>query len=168
MTTPTLRPLSTLVVDNSRDAADSLADLLRLYGHQAAATYSGSQAVAVLGDRPVDVVLIDPAMPGLVGNALLRRVAAASPRKRPFVVVTTGSSDDHDRDDWRAAGADLVLMKPLPEGLVGGLLRRIRHFLDTLGPPTDEPGIAGPAGGTDARCDIRSSPPRRLPGKVSS
>src|SRR6476661_3754128 len=71
------RKLRVLVADDNKDAADSLAMLLKLWGHDASVVYDGAAAYRVAwNDRP-DVLLLDIAMPNLDGYDLagqLRRM----------------------------------------------------------------------------------------------
>ena len=60
-------PLLLLVVDDSRDCAESLALLVRLWGHEADVAYDGPSALDVARSRTPDVVLLDIAMPKMDG-----------------------------------------------------------------------------------------------------
>src|SRR5947209_9804353 len=73
----TLPPLAVLVVDDNRDAADTLAVYLRYAGHRVRTAYSAADAGRVLatGFRP-DAVLVDVAMPGTTGYDVAREVCA--------------------------------------------------------------------------------------------
>src|SRR6185369_8938221 len=59
-----LTPRRVLVVDDNRDAADSLAMLLRLLGAEVRIVYSGPEALAMLESYHPNVVLLDIGMPG--------------------------------------------------------------------------------------------------------
>jgi CheY-like chemotaxis protein len=66
--------LLVLVVDDSRDSAESLALLVRLWGHEAVVTYDGPSALEAARARTPDVVLLDIAMPQMDGYQLARRL----------------------------------------------------------------------------------------------
>lgn len=100
-----------LVVDDNRDAADSLADLLRLLGYDARAAYDGPAALAALGGFGPDVALVDLGLPGMNGYELGGRVRAARPGLP--VVALTGRDRPEDRDRTRAAGFAAHLVKPV-------------------------------------------------------
>ena len=114
-----------LVVDDNRDSAASMAQMLRLLGHEVATAHDGVEAVdAAEGFRP-DVVLMDVGMPRLNGHEATRRI-----RERPWghgvvVLALTGWGQDGDRARSKEAGCDGHLVKPvsLPdlERLLGGL-----------------------------------------------
>jgi CheY-like chemotaxis protein len=66
-----------LVVDNVRDVADSLAELLTLFGHDVRVAYGGAHALCEIELNPPDVALIDLDMPVLDGFRLARRIRAS-------------------------------------------------------------------------------------------
>jgi PAS domain S-box-containing protein len=106
-------PRRVLVVDDNRDAAASMAQMLRLLGHEVSTAHDGAEAVeAAEGFRP-DVVLMDVGMPRLNGHEATRRI-----RERPWgrgvrVVALTGWGQDVDRVRSKEAGCDGHLVKPV-------------------------------------------------------
>ena len=60
-------PLSVLVVEDHADEADSLADVLRLYGERVTVARTGGAALELAADDPPDVVLLDVRLPDLDG-----------------------------------------------------------------------------------------------------
>jgi two-component system, OmpR family, response regulator len=107
------RALSVLVVDDDRDTADSLGLLVRLWGHEAVVAYGGEQALQLSGAHPVDVALLDLAMPGLDGLQLARRLAER-PDPGPLVLVAvTGYAGPEYREPAYAAGFLFYLVKPV-------------------------------------------------------
>ncbi len=136
---PPRRPLSVLVVDDHRDAANSTAALLSLSGHDARAAYGGEDALRAADDRPPDVVVLDLRMPGLDGCEVARRLAARRSARPPVVVAVTGSGRPADRASAAAAGCHLYLVKPVDPALLVGLMGR---FQDAFA-PDDVPAAAG-------------------------
>jgi CheY-like chemotaxis protein len=63
-----------LVVDDNEDAADSLAALLQLSGHEVFVAYDGQQALEVAEQVRPDVVLLDVSMPRMDGHEVARRL----------------------------------------------------------------------------------------------
>ena len=63
--------LKALVVDDDRDFADSLADLIRMCGHDAWSVHSGSDAFDKLRNQKFDIAFIDVKMPGMSGLDVL-------------------------------------------------------------------------------------------------
>jgi len=109
---PPAVPLRVLVVDDNRDAADTLAAMVRMLGHQAQALYD-PQAVeaAVQGVQP-DLVFLDLGMPGRSGFDVARSLRAASGAQAPRLVAVTGWGQAEDRRRSLDAGFDLHLVKP--------------------------------------------------------
>jgi len=71
----TIEPGRVLVVDDHRQARESVADILRVGGHQVASVSSGVEALRVLDEKPIDVVVTDLQMPGMTGIDLIRELA---------------------------------------------------------------------------------------------
>ncbi|HSW22862.1 MAG TPA: ATP-binding protein, partial [Burkholderiaceae bacterium] len=97
-----------LVVDDNRDAADSMAALLKLGGHQVAVAYDGLAAVEVACSGEHDLVLLDIGLPKLDGLEAARRIrqrCADSPRRMKLVALT-GWGQSEDRQRSRASGFD--------------------------------------------------------------
>lgn len=126
MTAP--RRLSVLVVDNDPDAAESTADLFRLFGHAARFALGGEEGLALAAAAPPDVVRVDLRMPGLDGCEVARRLAARGHGRPPVLIAYTSAAGDADRA--RAAGFPLHLVKPVSGSTLAGLLRRLQIALN--------------------------------------
>src|SRR5262249_44811120 len=63
-----------LVVDDNRDLAETLAMVLRLWGHDVAVAYDGQAALAAARERPPEVVFLDIGLPFLDGFEVARRM----------------------------------------------------------------------------------------------
>ena len=111
----------TLVVDDDRDFAEALADVLDLYGYPVDVVHNGEDAVETARTNHFDVILMDVALPGMDGIETLQRIRANDPDVN--VLLMTGYDAHHLRD--RAAGTD-ILAKPLNHD---DLLQRIRQFV---------------------------------------
>lgn len=102
-----------LVVDDNRDAADTLAELLRLQGHAVSLAYEGAQALALAERERPDVVLLDLGLPGMDGLEVARRLRAAPATARSRLIALTGYGQDSDRRATALAGFDAHLTKPV-------------------------------------------------------
>ena len=102
-----------LVVDDGRDAADSLALLLRLHGHETRTAHDGLNAVEVAEAFRPDVVLLDIGMPRLNGYEACRRIRAAPWGKNTVLIAQTGWGQEEDRRQTEAAGFDAHIVKPV-------------------------------------------------------
>jgi CheY-like chemotaxis protein len=102
-----------LVVDDGRDAADSLALLLRLHGHETRTAHDGIDALEIAEAFRPDVVLLDIGMPRLNGYEACRRIRAAPWGKNMVLIAQTGWGQEEDRRLTEAAGFDAHLVKPV-------------------------------------------------------
>lgn len=132
MTRPALRPtraapaLSVLIVDESRDAADSLAELLRLYDHRVRVVYAAADALA---EDPPDVVVLEVGAPGLDGWELVRRMRSRPCEKRSLYIAVTTCGLERDRHKSKEAGIDLHLLKPVEPAVLVGVLKRFARAI---------------------------------------
>jgi two-component system CheB/CheR fusion protein len=101
-----------LVVDDNRDAADSLALVLRIDGHEVAVAYDGPSALAMAPAFGPAVVLLDLGMPGLDGYEVCRRLRRMPELAGARVVAVTGWGQEADRRRSADAGFDHHLVKP--------------------------------------------------------
>jgi CheY-like chemotaxis protein len=117
-----LSPRRVLVVDDNRDAADSLGKLLNIIGAEARAVYSGAEALELLGTYKPAVLLVDIGMPGMDGYELARRVRQLPDCKNLTLIALTGWVQAEDRDRSHAAGFDYHLTKPADFNTLQSLL----------------------------------------------
>jgi len=104
-------PLRVLIVDDNRDAADSLAMLLRLEGRETLCVYSGEDALRALVPFNPQLVLLDIGLPGMDGYEVARRLKAVAPG--PRIIALSGYAQLEDRQRSAAAGFDAHLVKPV-------------------------------------------------------
>jgi two-component system OmpR family response regulator len=110
-------PLRVLVVDDNIDSAETLCELLPLWGHEARVAHDGPAAITILQEFQPDVVLLDIGLPGMDGFEVARRIRASG-TKVGRLLAMTGYSDDEDRRKAREAGFDGHLVKPVdPDSL---------------------------------------------------
>jgi CheY-like chemotaxis protein len=113
-----------LVVDDNEDAAESLAALLRIFGHDVSVAFDGEQALALAPEVKPEVVLLDLGMPRMDGREVARRMRAAPWGLSPRIFALSGFGGDDDRARSREAGCDEHLLKPVsPENLQSILSR---------------------------------------------
>lgn len=123
---PGVRGRRVLVVDDNRDAADSLAALLRLQGHAARIAYDGPAGLAAAAEFAPDVVLLDLGMPGMDGYEVARRIRAAPGLRGVALAALTGWGQPEDRRRTAAAGFDHHLVKPVEPAALEKLLAGLR------------------------------------------
>jgi CheY-like chemotaxis protein len=110
---PTVLKRRILVVDDSRDSADSLAMLLQILGHEVSTAYDGEQAAEVAGASRPDLVLLDIGMPKLDGYEVCRRLRAQTWSDGMFLIALTGWGQEEDRLRTEEAGFDFHVVKPI-------------------------------------------------------
>ncbi len=101
-----------LVLDDNRDAADTLAMMLEILGHEVTRLYDPHQAVAEVERFDPDLVFLDIGMPSLSGYELARQLRALPGGARRVLVAVTGWGQPDDRRRTAEAGFDHHLVKP--------------------------------------------------------
>jgi CheY-like chemotaxis protein len=102
-----------LVVDDNRDGAESMADMLGMFGDEVRTAHDGLEAVAAAeGFRP-EVILMDVGMPRLDGLDATRRIREQPWGKAVVIIALTGWGQESDRQRSREAGCDGHLVKPV-------------------------------------------------------
>ncbi|HEY6924170.1 MAG TPA: PAS domain-containing protein, partial [Steroidobacteraceae bacterium] len=102
-----------LIVDDNADAADTLAVLLNMEGHEAQTVHSGREALVRAESFQPDVVLLDIGLPEMDGYEVARRIRELLGGRAVRLVAVTGYGGPEDRLRTRAAGFDAHLLKPL-------------------------------------------------------
>jgi PAS domain S-box-containing protein len=123
---PSGAPCRVLVVDDSRDAADTCATLLELSGHRVQKAYSGRRALEVGGIFHPQVLLMDIGLPDVDGYQLARTIRASSWGRDILLIAVTGWGQEADRRRALEAGFDHHLTKPAAAEALDALLRAHR------------------------------------------
>jgi DNA-binding response OmpR family regulator len=110
-TTPVDRTRRILVVDDNVDAAESMALLLSLSGHETKIAHDGYAAVDAAGAFKPEVVMLDIGLPGLDGFEVARRLREQFNGIR--LIALSGYGQNEYRDKAAAAGFDQYLTKPV-------------------------------------------------------
>lgn len=101
-----------LVVDDNRDAAETLAMMIELLGHDVKSLCDPHAAVAEIASFNPEIVFLDVGMPGLSGYELARQLRRLPGGDALLVVAVTGWGQPADRQRTRDAGFDEHLVKP--------------------------------------------------------
>ena len=111
--------LRILVVDDNRDAAESLAMLLKMMGNNVHTAHDGEEAVTAAREFQPQLVLCDIGLPKLNGYEACRQMKAQAWDKNMILIAVTGWGQDDDRRKSAAAGFDHHLIKPVdPQALM--------------------------------------------------
>jgi PAS domain S-box-containing protein len=111
-----------LVVDDNTDAAESLAALLAINGHETRLAHDGLQAVAEAEAFRPEVVFLDIGMPTLDGHETARRIRREPWGRDMVLVALTGWGQNEDRRRSKEAGFNHHLVKPADPAVVAKLI----------------------------------------------
>ena len=135
MSAPGQNRLRVLVVDDNRDAADSLCLLVGMWGHTARAAYEGAEALETARTFQPDCLFVDIRLPGIDGWAVLKALKAdAGTSSIPVIVVSIVD----ERSRGVELGASAYLVKPVRrEELLSALAAVGVHIAMHAGPGTE-------------------------------
>ncbi len=115
-----------LVVDDNRDAAVSLAMMLKLMGNEAKTAHDGLEALDVAAVYRPDMILLDIGMPKLNGYDAARHIREQSWGKSVVLVALTGWGQEEDRRKSKEAGFDSHMVKPIEPAALEKLLTNLK------------------------------------------
>ena len=114
-----------LVVDDNKDAAESMSMLLEMWGHDVAYAYDGPTALETAEQWQPEAVFLDIGLPGMDGYEVAERLRELPHAKDAVLIAITGYGQEDDRLRSRQAGIDHHLVKPVaPDAL--------RSLIDSL------------------------------------
>ncbi|MGH2746244.1 MAG: ATP-binding response regulator [Thermoleophilaceae bacterium] len=122
---PASRRLRILVIDDNRDAAESLCMLLDLLGHETRAAHDGPSGLDITKEFRPQAVFIDIGMPGMSGYEVCGRLRKLTHTEDVVCVALTGFGAEEDRERSRDAGFDHHLVKPLEIAALRDILLQI-------------------------------------------
>jgi CheY-like chemotaxis protein len=106
-----------LVVDDSIDSAETLGELLKIWGHDVRLAHDGETALAAAREYHPEVILLDIGLPGMDGFAVASQLRKDGLAGR-LLVALTGYGEQQDRDRGQEVGFDHHLVKPVdPDNL---------------------------------------------------
>ena len=106
-----------LVVDDNRDAAESLAMIL--HDHEVQCAFDGEAALTIAQEFHADVVILDIGLPGISGYELARRLRALPRTANAVLIALSGFGAPEDLARSREAGCEQHFVKPVnPETLI--------------------------------------------------
>jgi len=123
--------LRVLVVDDCKDAADTLVILLGLWGYECQAAYDGPMALRAMAAVRADVVLLDIGMKEMDGYEVARRIKDLPGMTSTVLIAITGWSQEKDRRCGENAGFDYYLIKPVAPDHLQTLLSFLKEQWDT-------------------------------------
>jgi PAS domain S-box-containing protein len=121
----TARGLKILVVEDNEDAAEGLATVLQLWGHDVHMAYDGPTALGLAERHEPDVIVSDVGLPGMDGYELARRLRAHPAFGRAVLIALSGYGREEDKRSALDAGFDHHLVKPPDLEMLSELLGRV-------------------------------------------
>jgi PAS domain S-box-containing protein len=122
---PAAPMLRLLIVDDNRDAAETLGMYLEAAGHEIHIAYDGADALARVAAIHPDACLLDVGLPDMSGYQLARRLRDLPAASRAEMIAITGYGSKSDREHSADAGIDHHLTKPVDTTLLTHLLADI-------------------------------------------
>jgi CheY-like chemotaxis protein len=122
--TPDTPALHLLIVEDYPDAAQILAEMLRMAGYDVSFAMTPAQAIADALQHPPDVVISDIGLPGRDGCVLAREIVEVTGtmgKGRPLMVAVSGQGGDIE-SRCRDAGFDYFFHKPASPAALENLL----------------------------------------------
>lgn len=114
-----------LVVDDNKDAAESMSMLLEMWGHEVAFAYDGPSAIRTAEKWQPEAVFLDIGLPGMDGYEVAERLRELPQAKGAVLIAITGYGQEDDRLRSQRAGIDHHLVKPVA-------LDALRNLIDSL------------------------------------
>jgi CheY-like chemotaxis protein len=111
-----------MLVDDNVDAAESLAQLLALSGHDARTAGDGNQALNLAKEFHPDVVFCDLGLPGMNGYEVAKELRLLPFGRDMVLAALTGYGQPSDREKSAQAGFDAHLVKPVDPSVIESFL----------------------------------------------
>ncbi len=122
----TPQPATLLIVEDDPDIASVLRDIFTMTGYKLRSASSGADALRILEDEQVDLIVLDVMLPDMSGYEVCEKIRATASDNLPVVMLTALTQPDNITNGFQA-GADDYVKKPfMPEEL----LLRVSHLLE--------------------------------------
>jgi CheY-like chemotaxis protein len=104
---------SIVVIEDHRDTADLMREILAQAGHRVETAYNGRDGIALVRDLAADLVFCDVGLPDIDGYAVARTLRADPTTEHARLIALTGFHGEDERERAIAAGFDRHVVKPL-------------------------------------------------------
>jgi two-component system CheB/CheR fusion protein len=120
----TTRPSSRriLIVDDNVDAATTLSELLKMWGHDVRVVYDGLAALETAPIYQPNVILLDIGLPGMNGYEVARKLRQKAGLSQTILIALTGYGQREDQDQFREVGFDYHFTKPIDPAALRSIL----------------------------------------------
>ena len=130
-----------LLVEDSATLRHALCNYIRSFGHEPLVAKSGEEALQIVADTPVDLIMMDVEMPGLNGFETTRLIREGLGSHWVPIIFVTGRSEDEGLEAGIEAGGDDYLVKPIGPVILQAKIRameRLTSMRDQLTKTTEE------------------------------
>ena len=117
-------------MDDNVDAAISVAQMLKNWGHEVQTSFNGPDAIEKARTYRPQVVLLDIGMPGMSGYEVAKQLRAQHELEGVIITALTGYGQAEDRSRSREAGFNHHLTKPPDPKILAALLESPHTFAD--------------------------------------
>ena len=115
-----------LLVEDNRDASDTLRSFLVQTGHTVVTAYDGASGLALALEQDFDVLICDIGLPGLDGFGVVEGIRNSAGKKKPLAIALSGYGQIEDRALAFTAGFDHYFVKPIDVNVLLALISSIR------------------------------------------
>ncbi|RJP29193.1 MAG: response regulator [Candidatus Omnitrophota bacterium] len=119
-----------LVVDDEKEINETLSEVLTNRGHQMFSAFDGDEAIKIIKENNIDLVLLDMRMPKVDGIEVIKAIKQHSPKTR--IMVITGYADTF-LQRAKELGVDGFFVKPVR---LDAIIKRMRELLEVKRPPS--------------------------------
>jgi PAS domain S-box-containing protein len=119
-----------LVVDDNKDAASSVALLLRLSGHETQVAHDGQEALDVAITYRPEIILLDIGMPRMSGLEVCRQIRKQAWGSNVLIIAVTGWGQEADRRRSQEAGFNYHLVKPIESSALRTIISNLGETHD--------------------------------------
>lgn len=122
-----VKQLNVLVVDDEREVAALICEILETDGHKTQTASSGQEALATLASRKFDLVLSDLRMPDMDGPGLYRRLSEEQPEMAKRIAFITGDTMGPVSAKFLKASERPFIEKPITPSDIRSLVQKLAH-----------------------------------------
>ena len=105
--------LNILIIEDNKDLADIMCELLALSGHRVSAADKGREGLAMARDLKPDAIICDLGLPDMCGYELAKIIRQDNVLKNTYLIASSGYAQQEDVERSRAAGFNRHLAKPV-------------------------------------------------------
>lgn len=105
--------LNILIIEDNKDLADILCELLAISGHRASAADNGTEGIAKARELRPDVIICDIGLPDMSGYEVAKIIRKDSELKDTYLIASSGYAQPEDIEHSRETGFNRYLAKPV-------------------------------------------------------